>query len=229
MPSGPARPSETETGSAAAVGGAAAARLREPRVLRHLRRLLLAVALAAACFGAGFVWFAEMVAGERGIGDETADGIVVLTGGRDRIQLAVDLLEQGRARRLLISGVHPNTTAADITRATEARPDVFACCVDLGHRAETTVGNAMETEGWARQHGFRSLIVVTSAYHMPRSLMELQHSLPDVRLAPFPVRRAELELDRWYARPETVKLLMAEYLKYILARVRLGLVALGRS
>lgn len=209
--------------------GAAPVRRREPRILRAVRLAALAVILCGLGLGAGFVWFAERVASEHGIADGVADGIVVLTGGRDRIQLAVDLLEQGRARRLLISGVHPATTAADIRKATEARPALFACCVDLGHQAETTVGNAMETEGWVRQHGFRSIIVVTSAYHMPRSLAELGHSLPDLRLLPYPVRRPELELERWYARPGTVRLLMAEYLKYILARVRLGLEAIGQS
>ncbi|MEJ1160324.1 YdcF family protein [Prosthecomicrobium sp. N25] len=199
---------------------------REPGWVRWLRRVLLLGFVAGLAFAAGFVRFAEVVAGYPVV-DEPADGIVALTGGRDRIQLAVELLEQGRGRRLLISGVHPATTAADIRRETEARPQLFACCVDLDHQAETTVGNALETDRWVRQNQFRSVIVVTSAYHMPRSLAELQSSMPEIRLLPHPVKRPELELDRWWARPRTVKLLMAEYVKYILARVRLGLETLG--
>ena len=43
-----------------------------------------------------------------------------------------------------------------------------------------TRGNAAETAEWARAHQVRSLIVVTSAYHMPRALAELGRDLPDV-------------------------------------------------
>lgn len=203
---------------------------RRRRWVRH--GLAAAAALPALALTAGlvgFVWFADHVATGYPPADDHADGIVVLTGGRDRVQLAVELLEQGRARRLLISGVHPATTAHDIQRATEANPGLFACCVDLGHQAETTTGNALEADIWARANGFESLIVVTSAYHMPRALLELESSLPGVRLVPRPVKRPELELDTWYRRPGTVKLLLAEYVKYMLARVRLGLELVGRA
>lgn len=196
---------------------------------RLARAGLALVAGAAVLALTGFLWFVHSVVGDFPSNDEKADGIVVLTGGRDRILIGLEFLRQGRGRRLLISGVNPATTAADILRSTEADPSLFACCVDLGHQAETTIGNALEADIWARANRFDSLIVVTSAYHMPRALLELDSSLPEVRLIPQPVKRPDLHLETWYRQPGTVKLLTAEYLKYILARVRLGLESLGRE
>ncbi len=185
-------------------------------------RTALAVALVGAAllgsFGLGFVWFATRVALSDAPTDPRADAIVVLTGGRDRVQGGVELLEEGRGRRLLISGVHPSTRAEDIQRATVGDRTLFACCVDLGHRAETTVGNALEVAEWTRANGFSSLIVVTSAYHMPRSMVELDKALPGLTKIAWPVKRPDLAIDTWFLHPTTAKLLLHEYVKYIVTR-----------
>ena len=209
--------------------GPAPRRARSGGLLRFLAKMTLFTGFLLFAFGAGsFLHFTALVAATRAPADVGADGIVVLTGGRDRVHGAIDLLEEGRAKRLLISGVHPLTRAEDIQRATESNPTLFRCCVDLGFKAETTVGNARETADWVRRQGFRSLIVVTSAYHMPRSLAELGQAMPEVTLIPFPVKRSDLNLDTWYVHPRTLKLLTAEYLKYMLARLRLGMETIER-
>jgi uncharacterized SAM-binding protein YcdF (DUF218 family) len=179
---------------------------------------VLCVAALLSAFGLGFLWFTTWVALSQPPLDARADGIVVLTGGRDRVQGGLDLLEAGRGRRLLISGVHPHTRADDIRRQTASSANVFDCCVDLGRRAETTVGNALEAADWARAQGFDSLIVVTSAYHMPRSMAELDKALPGVRKIAWPVHRPDLAIETWFARPATAKLLLHEYVKYIVTR-----------
>ncbi|MCE1235627.1 MAG: YdcF family protein [Hyphomicrobiales bacterium] len=176
------------------------------------------VAMAGALFVFGFVVFAFLVASTEEPADPRADAIVALTGGRDRVAEAIDLLSAGRGRRLLISGVHPQTRAIDIQKMTESDRAVFACCIDLGRMAQSTAGNAEEAAEWVKQHGFTSLIVVTSAYHMPRSLVELDRALPEVRKVPFAVSRPDLNLETWYLHPATAKLLFGEYLKYIVAR-----------
>ena len=185
-------------------------------------RAVMAAALVGAVllgsFGLGFVWFATRVALSDAPVDPRADAIVVLTGGRDRVQGGVELLEEGRGRRLLISGVHPSTRAEDIQRATVGGHALFACCVDLGHRAETTVGNALEVADWTRANGFSSLIVVTSAYHMPRSMVELDKALPGLTKIAWPVKRPDLAIDTWFLHPTTAKLLLHEYVKYIVTR-----------
>ena len=179
--------------------------------------LLVALVLVGV-FGLGFLWFTSWIALSSPPSDPRADAIVVLTGGRDRVQGGVELLEEGRGRRLLISGVHPQTRAEDIQKATVADRALFDCCVDLGHRAETTVGNAREAADWARANGFASVIVVTSAYHMPRSLAELDKVAPGLRKIAWPVRRPDLAIESWFLHPTTAKLLLHEYVKYIVTR-----------
>ena len=154
---------------------------------------------------------------------QETDGIVVLTGGAERITGAVELMTAGKARRLLISGVHPETSASRLGRMVEAEPDMMACCVDLDRRAANTIGNALETAKWARRNGFLSLIVVTSAYHMPRSMLELSHAMPDIRLIPYPVTRPGLTLGDWSEDRGVIVLLLQEYLKYTATRLRLSL------
>lgn len=197
------------------------------RIMRKLRAgtvaaLSLAL-LAAGFFFGGFLVFAGAIADVRTPADIRADGIVVLTGGAERIAGAVELLTRGSARRLLISGVHPDTSARQIGRMVDAGPSLFDCCVDLDRRAANTIGNAAETAKWVRQNDFDSLIVVTSAYHMPRSMAELRSAMPEVRLIPYPVARTSLDLDRWYQNDETVALLLEEYMKYMATRARLSL------
>jgi uncharacterized SAM-binding protein YcdF (DUF218 family) len=189
-------------------------------------RIALALIAGAAVIAVvvGFVAFATTIANARPPAAPEAEGIVVLTGGSARIDGALRLLTEHRAGRLLISGVNPavgpeaiaDTIAPDMNR-------VMACCVDLGHAARDTIGNATETRDWAAEHGYRSLIVVTSDYHMPRSLAELADAMPGVDLIPYPVSNPELHLDAWWRNADAFALLAREYGKYLLTASRLAL------
>jgi uncharacterized SAM-binding protein YcdF (DUF218 family) len=198
---------------------------REVSARPWLRRLGRAVALLAiACvlvFGAGFVWFLWHVPAEEIALDRNADGIVVLTGGASRVADAVELLAEGRGTRLLISGVHPATNAAEIARQVPRHEKLVACCVDLDYAAVNTVGNAVGTRRWVRARGFRSLIVVTSSYHMPRTMAELAKQMPDIVLIPFPVVSDKLRNEPWWTSAPTAKLILSEYAKYIVALLRM--------
>ena len=140
----------------------------------------------ALLLGLGFLWFVWRVPAEEVALDRNADGIVVLTGGASRIADAIELLAAGRGQRLLISGVNRATNSGEISRLNPEFERWVRCCVDFD-RSLNTLGNAIETRRWAESRGFRSLIVVTSNYHMPRALAEIAHQLPDVALVPFPV------------------------------------------
>jgi uncharacterized SAM-binding protein YcdF (DUF218 family) len=154
--------------------------------------------------------------------DRNADGIVALTGGASRIADAIELLALGRGKRLLISGVNRATSSKEISRLNPEFERWVRCCVDFD-RSLNTLGNAIETRRWAESRGFRSLIVVTSNYHMPRALAELSHQLPEVALVPFPVVTDRQRADPWWAGGATARLMLTEYAKYVFAKLRMGL------
>ena len=128
----------------------------------------------------GFVGFLSQLRGVEIKPARNADGIVVLTGGSSRVSDAMELLAGGYGKRLLISGVHPTNAASDISRSLPDNQSLLGCCVDLDRSAVNTRSNAAETRRWARERGFKSLIVVTSNYHMPRAIVELSHAMPDI-------------------------------------------------
>jgi len=179
--------------------------------------------VASAVLVGGFLWFAVHIASEESPLDRMADGIVALTGGASRITDAVELLASGRGRRLLITGVAPTTNMAELTRLVPDHERWFSCCIDLDYTAVNTIGNAVETRRWALERGFRSLVVVTSGYHMPRAMLEIGHRLPDVTLIPFPVVTEQRRAGPWWSNVGTVKILVFEYLKFIVAAARIGL------
>jgi uncharacterized SAM-binding protein YcdF (DUF218 family) len=179
--------------------------------------------LAAIALPAGFLWFTSLLPTQEVTLNRNADGIVVLTGGASRVNDAFELLASKRGRRLLITGVYPATNPGEISRLMPEYERLFACCVDLDRAAVNTLGNAIGTKLWAQEQGFRSLIVVTSAYHMPRALAELAHQLPGVELVSFPVVTEKLRAQPWWSHAPTAKLLLSEYLKYIVAVIRMRL------
>jgi uncharacterized SAM-binding protein YcdF (DUF218 family) len=172
---------------------------------------------------AGFFWFAWNIPIEEATLDRNVDGIVVLTGAASRIPDAIELLAAERGKRLLITGVHRATSTKEIARLTPLYARFFACCIDLDRSALNTFGNAIETKRWARQHNFNSLIVVTSNWHMPRAMVELEHQLPDVTLIAFPVMSEKVKTEPWWSSIDTARFLFAEYLKYLFALSRMSL------
>ena len=190
--------------------------------MRRVARWTFVLALLlVALLGGGFVWFVSHVPATEVALNRNADGIVVVTGGASRISDAIELLAAGHGKRLLISGVHPTTTAAEIARNNPRFEKLVACCVDLDHSAVNTVGNAIETRRWARDRKFASLIVVTSAYHMPRTMAELEMQMPDVALVPFPVVTEKLRNEPWWASGQTARLIISEYAKFVVAQLRM--------
>lgn len=204
--------------------------IHAPRMSRRRRAVLAFSALLTTlslvggiALAGGFLWFVNSVPAQEIALSRKADGIVVLTGGTSRIADAIALLAAGHGSRLLISGVHRSTSLREIARLVPNHERLVDCCVDLDHAAVNTVGNAAGTRRWTRDHHFRSVIVVTSSYHMPRSMAELSHQLPDIELIPFPVVSEKLRADPWWASLPTVRLLLTEYLKYMVAQVRMRL------
>ncbi len=185
----------------------------------------LAMLFVAAAIG--FVGFISQLRGAETKPAGKADGIVVLTGGSSRVSDAMELLAGGYGKRLLISGVHPTNAASDISRSLSDNQSLLTCCVDLDRSAVNTRSNAAETRRWAHERGFKSLIVVTSNYHMPRAIVELSHAMPDITLVPFVVIGDKWRDEPWWTSGATLRLLLSEYVKYVAAEMRLRLADLG--
>ena len=176
-----------------------------------------------AALGFGFLGFVNALGDEQATPETHADAIVALTGGSERILDAVELLEDGRARRLLITGVNRSTSPERLASTLPQHRHLFECCIDMDYEARNTVGNAVETRRWIDGRNVRSLIVVTSSYHMPRAMLELQRALPDVTLLPHPVSPDRPpEFSAWRSLSST-RVLATEYGKFLAAYVRASL------
>jgi uncharacterized SAM-binding protein YcdF (DUF218 family) len=197
---------------------------------RRARLLAAAVAAAGIAFvgaAVGFVGFLSQLRNVETKPASNADGIVVLTGGSSRISDAVELLARGYGKRLLISGVHPTSGVSDISRTLPDNQQLLTCCVDLDRSAVNTRSNASERRRWVNERGFRSLIVVTSNYHMPRAIVELSYAMPDITLIPFVVVGDKWREEPWWTSGATLRLVLSEYVKYLAAEARVRLAYLG--
>lgn len=186
------------------------------------------VLLLPAAFLAGFAIFVAQALDPAEPSMGKTDGIVVLTGGSERVATALRLLAEGMAPRLLISGAHPEAGLADIAAAAGQDASGLAGRVAVGRAAATTRGNAVETAAWARTEPLRSLRVVTASYHMPRALLELRRALPGAELVPHPIVPAGLRAPGALRRPAVWGLLLGEYGRYLLARAGLSALASPR-
>ncbi len=158
----------------------------------------------------GFFWFITNIPPREVHLNRDADGIVVLTGAASRIPDGIELLAAGRGKRLLITGVNRATRGREIARLTPLYSNYFSCCIDLDRSALNTLGNAIEARRWAHEHGFKSLIVVTSNWHIQRAMVELEYQLPDVTLIPYPVVSNRMKSDSWWTTGDNARLIIAE-------------------
>lgn len=143
----------------------------------------------------------------------TTDAIVVITGGNGRIEEGIARLAAHRATRMLIAGTDPAVTKADLAVRLGGKRKLLDCCVDLGSESVDTRSNAEEAKRWLDAHGYRSLTLVTSDWHMRRAEYEFQNQLG---------QRYELTPDAVRTEPNLMTL-FAEYNKYLLRRMAVWL------
>lgn len=199
--------------------------MRRPR--RSVRsgraiKLLTAAVVVAVIWIFGLFQFADEIPTR--VVDETTrtDAIVVLTGGSRRLGKGLDLLSQGMSDNLFISGVYQGIDVRKLLKIVKREPEQLENRISIGIASDTT-GNAIETKVWMTSGKFRSLRLVTAAYHMPRSLSEFRFAMPDLTIIAHPVFPDNVMRERWWAWPGTASLLISEYNKFLLAWVRHGL------
>lgn len=131
--------------------------------------------------------------------DSTTDAIVVLTGGQSRIENGLKLFAHGKASHLFISGVHPDVKMHEITSKWKSDVAMPPCCITLGYEATTTHQNAQEVKAFLDKENYSSIRLVTSNFHMNRSLIELKHAIPDIEIIPHPIKQSNAKpSDLWF-------------------------------
>jgi uncharacterized SAM-binding protein YcdF (DUF218 family) len=178
-----------------------------------MRTLSSLIVLGAIGYVAGLFLFVDNVRTAHAH-PHRADAIVALTGGESRLDRAAALLERGLGKRLLITGVDLSASKSDLKRLAHGRRN-FVGGADRGFAAADTGGMAREPAGWAAAHDYKSLIVVTANYHMPRTMTEFSAAMPDIALQPYPVRPEDIDFVHWWRDLHTLKLLNSEYAKFL--------------
>lgn len=175
-----------------------------------MKALSRIVALLVLGYLFGFGWF--VAAMPHPAGNETSDAIVVLTGAEGRIDRAVDLLRRKRAPRLFVAGVDPKVRTHEFAAEYRVPASLMACCVTLDFRSTNTLSNAAEVGDWLAKRKVRSIRLVTSDWHMRRSVLELRRVLPEGTL---------IIADAVKSRP-SFQILVLEYNKLLAREAGLG-------
>lgn len=184
-----------------------------------------AFTLLALLWIAGGVWFVQTLPQHQDWHTKT-DAIVVLTGGKNRIEVSVDLLDKNLGGKLFISGVDPSVKDKN-ELSTRTLPQGLLDAIDLGYESKNTYENALEVADWVQKHNYQSIRLVTSDYHLRRSYMELRSYLPQVQILPHAVISFKTHKDWWTF--DNIAFMVGEYNKYIEAFVRFELNNIFRS
>ena len=198
------------------------------RWLRPLGWFAAGVTTTLLLWTAGLVWFVHSSLTIAADPRAQTDAIVVLTGGRLRLEAGLDLLGAGRAQKLFVSGVNPHVDRLELMRVAGHVDEGNLGRIMIGHDADNTLGNARESAVWMRQQGYRSLRLVTSWYHMRRSLLEFERAMPDTLIVAEPVFATHVESE-WSGWLDVALLVTGEYNKYLATLVRPGIVAIWPS
>jgi uncharacterized SAM-binding protein YcdF (DUF218 family) len=190
------------------------------RLLRLIRRLGMLMLGLFALWLCGLGYFIASSAVIHSDPSASTDAIVVLTGGRLRLEAGLDLFVAGKARKLFVSGVNQRVDRDELLRALGPGAERAACCIVLGHEADNTFGNARETAAWMGEEGYRSLLLVTSWYHMRRSLLEFDRAMPQVTIVAHPVFAPHRDHEPWWSWHGGPWLIVGEYDKFIAAWLR---------
>ena len=153
------------------------------------------------------------------------DAIIVLTGGNARVERGFEMLAQGAAPVLLISGVGKDVTLQEMliehadAKTRRAISDRGASIV-LDHVALTTETNAREASQFVRERHYQSIRLITAHYHMPRSMAEMQAALPEVDMVADPVFPVGFRRDQWWRHKNSRDLIVSEFHKSLVVLLR---------
>ena len=196
-------------------------RTKTSRSNRRGQLLIFTGVLVIVVWIIGLIWFVDEVPTNRTEDLTRPDAIIVLTGGTGRLEAGLQLLSEGYAKLLFISGVARGIDVQALLKLVSRNRNDFACCIVVGYRADNTAGNAVETTKWIVENKFDSLRLVTASYHMPRSLFEFRRKMPNIKIVPHPVFPPQFKRQSWWRWPGSAQLLASEFNKYLLSKIGL--------
>jgi len=188
------------------------------KIVQKAKYLVIGGAVIGAIFLAGLQYFVLNLPTARHSDLPASDGIVVITGGQQRLDAGLSLLARGAAAKLLLSGVGTGITKTILANdlgLDDAQRALLMCCAELEFAATDTRGNARAAHQWAKKNQINSLYLVTANYHMPRARLAFAREMPGMILRYWPVNPDDLHLDRWWKEPHLVRLLAREYAKFL--------------
>ena len=200
---------------------------RRPSLMRRhrtLRYLAIYGVVSAASLIAGLQHFVLTLPQPTTGSIQFTDGIVVVTGGQQRVGAGLRLLTDGKADRMLISGVGEGVNRAVLVQElglNDSAASALFCCAELDFTAGNTRGNAVAARQWAQQHDMRSLRLVTASYHMPRALVVFAREMPELDIYQWAVTPTDLRIENWWLDRAMFRLLAREYAKYLAETMRI--------
>ena len=162
---------------------------------------------------AGLFLFANKINNYSMDNQSLTDAIVVLTGGRNRIAEGIELLENNFSDKLFISGVSKNVKLEDLEEKINKKISKKDK-IEIGYKASNTIENAQEVLSWIKENKINSIRLVTSNYHILRSLEEFRAHNNDVKIIPHPVYSPNVS-EEWWKNWGTFRLLFMEYNKFL--------------
>ncbi|QTA93580.1 YdcF family protein [Desulfonema magnum] len=143
-------------------------RFSPPRRKIIFRTMILLFLLTGFIIGGEIIYFHKILSGQ--ISPETSELIVVFAGGTERTEAGYSLANSGYGTCLVISPA--DQKKLKLYDRKHRRSSTVRCIVE--DKARTTLENAVYTKKIITEHGFRSVLLVTSSYHLPRSYFLLR-------------------------------------------------------
>jgi len=192
--------------------------------VQQAKSVVIGCAVLAAIFVSGLQYFVLNLPRHMASPAHQSDGIVVITGGQQRLDAGLTLLANGAASKLLISGVGAGLNKvilANDLRLDQTQRDLLMCCAELEFAARDTRGNASAARHWAETNHLTSMYLVTANYHMPRAKLAFEREMPHIDIKYWPVNPDDLQIDSWWTNPGLIRLLAREYAKFLAEFIRL--------
>ena len=138
--------------------------------------------------------------------------IVVLTGGKGRIEKGLELFEKNFGEYLFISGVFEKSEL-EIKHIVDNKLIDKDCCVIVDNKAKNTFENAYEVKKWLdKKNKIKNIILVSSYYHLPRSYIVFKKMIKTKNIVLSPVNK-KISLNENYG--FYIRLIILEFFKTI--------------